>query len=60
MGARVFVLFMNELRETRHQFERPFVLDSRQAEQAFGMSATPWKEALTTTIADRAEARHAK
>ena len=49
----VFVPILREMRETRHQFERPFVLDSSQAERAFTMTATPWEEALAATIADR-------
>lgn len=47
------VPFLREMRETRHQFERPFVLDSSQAERAFDIEATPWDEALAATIADR-------
>lgn len=49
----VVVPFLRQMRETRHQFERPFVLDSRQAEDAFEMTATPWEQALEATIADR-------
>ena len=49
----VVVPILREMRETRHQFERPFVLDSSQAERAFGVQATPWEQALTATIADR-------
>lgn len=52
--AGVFVPFMKELRETRHQFEGPFVIDSSAAERRFGVTATPWEEALTATVADRA------
>jgi hypothetical protein len=50
------VPFMRELRETRHQFEREFVLDSTLTEQTFGLAPTPWEEALTTTIAARRRA----
>jgi len=39
------------LDETRYQFERPFVLDSSQAEAAFGLAPTPWAEALAATVA---------
>ncbi|MEO6998777.1 MAG: hypothetical protein ABI112_11905, partial [Terracoccus sp.] len=49
----VVVPFLRQMRETRHQFERPFVLDSREAERAFTMTATPWEQALEATIADR-------
>ena len=55
-AAGVVVPFMRELRETRHQFERPFVLDSSLTEQTFGLAPTPWEEALTTTIAARRSA----
>ncbi|OFE14299.1 hypothetical protein BA895_11335 [Humibacillus sp. DSM 29435] len=47
------VPFLREMRETRHQFERPFVLDSSQAERAFAVTPTPWEGALTATIVDR-------
>lgn len=42
---------VRELDETRHQFERPFVLDSTAATAAFGLEATPWGEALAATVA---------
>jgi nucleoside-diphosphate-sugar epimerase len=45
-----FVPVMRELRETRHQFERPFVLDSSRAEQTFGLAPTPWDVALKATV----------
>lgn len=35
--AGVFVPFLRELRETRHQFTRPFVLDSSAAQETFGL-----------------------
>lgn len=38
------------LDETRHQFERPFIIDSTAAEQTFGVSSTPWREALAATL----------
>ena len=44
------VPIMRELRETRHEFERPFVLDSSLTEETFGLTATPWDEALTATV----------
>lgn len=43
---------VRELRETRHQFERPFVVDSTLTEQTFGVAATPWEQALTETVAN--------
>lgn len=45
--------FFREVRETRHQFERPFVLDASEAERVFGFTATPWEQVLTETITDR-------
>ncbi|NUR82118.1 MAG: NAD-dependent epimerase, partial [Dermatophilaceae bacterium] len=47
------VPFMREVRETRHQFERPFVLDSTLTQKTFGLAPTPWDDALTATIASR-------
>ena len=52
-AAGVVVPFMREVRETRHQFERPFVLDSTLTQQAFAVGPTPWDEALEATIAAR-------
>lgn len=51
LGAVVPI--MRELRETRHQFERPFVLDSSAAEHTFGLRPTPWEDALKATIVAR-------
>ena len=48
LGAVVPI--MRELRETRHQFERPFVLDSSHTEQTFGLTPTPWEDALEATV----------
>jgi nucleoside-diphosphate-sugar epimerase len=45
------VPLLRELRETRHQFERPFVLDSSRAERTFGLAPTPWEAALEATVA---------
>jgi nucleoside-diphosphate-sugar epimerase len=42
---------IRELDETRHQFERPFVLDSSAAQRAFGLTPTDWYAVLTETIA---------
>jgi nucleoside-diphosphate-sugar epimerase len=41
---------MRELRETRHEFERPFVLDATRTEQTFGLRTTPWEDALKATV----------
>lgn len=42
---------VRELRETRYQFDRPFVVDSSAFEQTFGMTATPLDVALQATVA---------
>jgi nucleoside-diphosphate-sugar epimerase len=41
---------LRELKETRHQFERPFVLDSHRAEEAFGLAPTAWEVTLRQTV----------
>lgn len=50
-AAMRVIPLIRELDETRHQFERPFVLDSRAATATFGLAATPWREALAATLA---------
>jgi nucleoside-diphosphate-sugar epimerase len=45
------VPLLRELRETRHQFERPFVLDSSHTEATFGLQATPWEQTLKESVA---------
>jgi hypothetical protein len=42
---------IRELDETAHQFSRPFVLDSRDAQETFGLRPTEWDEALEATCA---------
>jgi nucleoside-diphosphate-sugar epimerase len=42
---------IRELRETRYQFARPFILDSSAFETTFGIAPTPIDEALEATIA---------
>jgi len=46
-----FSPMLRELWETRHQFERPFLLDSTAAQETFGLAPTPWETQLTETIA---------
>lgn len=41
---------LNELCETRHQFDRPSVIDSQLTERTFGLAPTPWEEALPATV----------
>ena len=42
---------MKELRETQHQFRKPFILDSSAAEQTFGLTATPIEDSVALDIA---------
>ena len=46
-----FSPMLRELWETRHQFERPFVLDSSAAEAHFGLRPTPWEVQVEETVA---------
>lgn len=48
LGAVVPLL--KELRETRHQFERPFVLDSSHTQGVFGLRPTPWEQTVKETV----------
>ncbi|MBA2552863.1 MAG: hypothetical protein H0V10_04055 [Geodermatophilaceae bacterium] len=41
---------MRELRETRHQFDRPFILDSSAHVAEFAGDATPFDEAIAATV----------
>ena len=47
----VVVPFVKELRETRYQFDHPFLVDSSAAERTFGLAPTPWLQALTESLA---------
>jgi nucleoside-diphosphate-sugar epimerase len=49
--------FLRELRETQHQFRRPFVLDSTAAEQTFGLKPTPLEESVALDLAEAGPAR---
>ncbi|MEU8800358.1 NAD-dependent epimerase/dehydratase family protein [Spirillospora sp. NPDC048819] len=42
---------MKELRETRYQFDKPYILDSSAFESTFGMAPTPMDDALKTVVA---------
>ncbi|GII60335.1 NAD-dependent epimerase [Sphaerisporangium krabiense] len=46
----LFSPLLRELEETRHQFVRPFVVDSTAFETTFGVRPTPLDEALVRTI----------
>ncbi|MET0974362.1 MAG: NAD-dependent epimerase/dehydratase family protein [Leifsonia sp.] len=46
-------LFNGEVREivaSSYQFREPFVIDASETERMLGVSATPWAEALGTTV----------
>ncbi|REF32047.1 NAD-dependent epimerase/dehydratase family protein [Calidifontibacter indicus] len=49
-GAMRIAPIVRSLDETKHQFERPFLLDARHTEQTFGLAPTPWTAALRETI----------
>ncbi|TDE30947.1 NAD-dependent epimerase/dehydratase family protein [Actinomadura sp. 6K520] len=50
---------LRELRETRYQFDRPYILDSSAFESTFGMAPTPLDDALTAVVAAHRELRPA-
>ncbi|WP_109470982.1 NAD-dependent epimerase/dehydratase family protein [Ornithinimicrobium cavernae] len=43
---------LRELRETRHQFTAPFVLDSTAAQETFGLHPTPIEDSVTHDLAE--------
>ncbi|MGE3284909.1 MAG: NAD-dependent epimerase/dehydratase family protein [Pseudonocardia sp.] len=45
------VPLVRELAEVRHQFDRPFVLDSAAAQQTFGLAPTPFADGVAAHIA---------
>ena len=47
----VVVPFLREMRETVHQFERPYVMDSSAAQRELGLAPTPWDEVCRATAA---------
>jgi nucleoside-diphosphate-sugar epimerase len=48
--AGVFNAAAREIPEVRYQFDRPFVIDSTQAQKAFGLEPTPTEDALLETV----------
>jgi nucleoside-diphosphate-sugar epimerase len=50
-AAGLFSPMLRELRETSHQFTRPFVLDSTAFTGTFGVEPTPVQDALKQTVA---------
>jgi nucleoside-diphosphate-sugar epimerase len=49
-AAGLAVPFVRELEEVRHQFTRPFVLDSSAAQATFGLAPTPLAEGLAAHV----------
>ena len=49
--AGLFIPGARETVEMMYEFEKPFVVDSARFEKAFGMKATPIREAITATVA---------
>ncbi|MFJ9776805.1 NAD-dependent epimerase/dehydratase family protein [Kitasatospora sp. NPDC101157] len=49
--AGLFSPLLRELRETRYQFDRPFVMDSSAYEAAFALRATALDEQIAATVA---------
>jgi len=47
----LFSPMLRELRETQHQFRKPFVLDSSAAQQTFGLKPAPIEESVRLDIA---------
>lgn len=45
------VPILGALKETRHQFEAPFIIDSTAAQSHFGLRPTPLRESLAQTVA---------
>ncbi|MFE4518480.1 NAD-dependent epimerase/dehydratase family protein [Kitasatospora sp. NPDC056783] len=50
-AAGLFSPLLRELRETRYQFDRPFVVDCSAYEAAFTVRATPLEEQVRATVA---------
>jgi len=48
VGGSVVPL-LRELRETEYQFTRPYVLDSSEIQERFGLAPTPWDEVCRAT-----------
>ena len=46
------VPFVRELDETRHQFERPFLVDDTETRERFGLQPVPLEVGLKETVAD--------
>jgi nucleoside-diphosphate-sugar epimerase len=51
----IVVPILREMRETVHQFERPYVLDSTAIQDRLGLKPTPWDEVCRATAASALE-----
>ena len=51
MIGGLFIPAARETVEMMYEFEKPFVVDSRKFEKAFGVTATPIREAIKKTVA---------
>jgi nucleoside-diphosphate-sugar epimerase len=49
-GLGVFSPTLREISASSYQFRMPFVIDSAETERLLGVRATPWDEALATTV----------
>ncbi|MBK9925844.1 MAG: NAD(P)H-binding protein [Anaerolineales bacterium] len=47
----LFIPEAKEMVEMMYEFEKPFIVDSSKFEKAFGIKATPMREAIKTTVA---------
>ncbi len=47
----IVVPILREMRETVHQFEKPYVLDSSAIQTQLGLKPTPWDEVCRATAA---------
>jgi nucleoside-diphosphate-sugar epimerase len=45
-----FDKFAKEFREVRYQHDRPFIMDSSRVTNEFGLTATPWDDAIRAAL----------
>ncbi len=50
-GMGIFMPLLRESVEMMYEFDEPFVVSSREFEQAFGWAATSWDDAVTQMVA---------
>ena len=46
----IAVPFLREMRETVHQFERPYVMESGAAQRVLGLEPTPWADSCAAMV----------